>query len=210
MRRHLFEIKHKKYPKPPTSFEEITEIFKHDEVKKQFSMSKYDNKEKFYLDTILSFRRIHLHIYVLLSSKSQEAYIHLMKYLKSNVLDFKPNSIITDFETSLRNALKCVYPNVKLIGCWFHYTNAIRRKASRIPKFLRKLNRNKNAKALFSKFLFLPLLKPNNIVVAYHILQEETMGENYFTENTNESFFSPFIKYFNNQWIKKVSELKFL
>lgn len=140
-----------------------------------------------------------------MSHKSEAAYKHVLQYLQSNVIDLKPTSVITDYECSLRNALKSVYPTVKMVGCWFHYTNALRRKSTRIPGFTAKLNRDKKAKNLFSKFMYLPLLKPANIIEAYNILTKDAMDATFSNAiNKTESLFKPFINYFERQWMKKV------
>lgn len=120
-------------------------------------------------------------IYVLMSHKTEAAYVHVLQYLKANVLDLRPKTIITDFESSLRNAFKCVFPAVKMVGCWFHYTNALRRKASRIPGFISKLNRNREAKQLFSKFFNIQLLKPAQIKEAFNMLKADAMQNNFCT-----------------------------
>lgn len=141
-----------------------------------------------------------------MSHKIEEAYIHILQYIKSNVIDMNPKNVISDFECGIRNAFKYVYPEVKMIGCWFHYTNALRRKASKITGFISHLNRNKQAKSLYSKFVYLPLLKPSHITEAYHLLRKEAMDEKFISGQSRESFFIPFIKYFEHQWMKKVSE----
>jgi len=46
---------------------------------------------------------------------------------------------MTDFEKALKNALKCVFPNAKLGGCYFHYCKLIweaARKNGLTKKFL--------------------------------------------------------------------------
>ncbi|XP_037813343.1 uncharacterized protein LOC119604655 [Lucilia sericata] len=142
-------------------------------------------------------------IYVLMSKKSEEAYTHMLHYLKSNILDLQPNRVITDYENGLRNAIKKLYPTVKLVGCWFHYTQALRRKALKIPGFINELNKNNQAKVFFNKFLYLPLLKPNDITAAYQILKADAMDVKYIKGKMTESYFQPFIKYFDSYWMKK-------
>ncbi|XP_018796576.1 PREDICTED: uncharacterized protein LOC108973641 [Bactrocera latifrons] len=142
-------------------------------------------------------------IFILMSHKSESAYKNFLQYLQSNVIDLKPTSVITDFECSLRNAFKRVYPTVKTVECWFHYTNALRRKDTQIPKF----NRDKNAKNLFPKFMYLPLLKPANIIEAYSILKQDAMDVKFVNPSNNtENFFKLFINFFERQWMKKFRE----
>lgn len=91
-----------------------------------------------------------------------------------------------------------------MVGCWFHYTNALWRKALKIPGFINQLNKNNHAEVFFNKFLYLPLLKPNDITAAYQILKADAMDAKYVKENMSESYFQPFIKYFESYWMKKV------
>lgn len=141
-----------------------------------------------------------------MSNKTEEAYIHMLQYLKSNIFDLQPTKIVTDYEKSLRNAIKNIYPTVQMVGCWFHYTNALRRKASRIPGFITQLNKNNQAKLLFNKFLYLPLLKANDITAAFQILKTDAMAAKYVKGNTSKSYFEHFIKYFETYWMKKVNQ----
>lgn len=142
-----------------------------------------------------------------MSNKSEEAYKHVLQYIKSNILDLEPTKVISDYETGLRNAFKAIYPTAKLIGCWFHFTNALRRKASKISNFIKYLNKNKDAKNVFNKFFYLPLLKPKDLTQAYQIIKNESM-EDKFLQKNGENYFKHFINYFEAQWIKKVSKNK--
>lgn len=53
MRRHLIHIKQEKYPKNPMNFSEIIEVYKNKEIESKFTMSRYEENEKFYIDTIV-------------------------------------------------------------------------------------------------------------------------------------------------------------
>ena len=41
--------------------------------------------------------------------------------LKEKVFSTEGESIMTDFELAMRNALRTVYPNTALRTCWFHF-----------------------------------------------------------------------------------------
>lgn len=142
---------------------------------------------------------------MLLSRKSQAAYKHIFEYIKNNVVDFNPNSITTDYETALRNAIKIVYPQAKFVGCWFHFIQAVQRNSKSIPNFIRHIRRNEKSFRLYKKFLLLPLLKETDLLVGWKILQNEALLLN---ESTN--IFEKFIKYFERQWILKVKMKKYL
>uniref|UniRef100_A0A0K8W4R3 MULE transposase domain-containing protein n=2 Tax=Bactrocera latifrons TaxID=174628 RepID=A0A0K8W4R3_BACLA len=115
-------------------------------------------------------------IYILMSNKSLNAYIHVLQYIQSNIFDMKPTTFTTDFEYGLRKALSQIYPQTKLKTCWFHFTQAVRRNASKLPKFMSKLNKDNDAKKLFRKFLILPLLKPDDILIGYLNLNNQALS----------------------------------
>ncbi|KAJ6639458.1 hypothetical protein Bhyg_12203, partial [Pseudolycoriella hygida] len=62
--------------------------------------------------------------YVLLTRKTQAAYMHLFKQLQSK-WKLTPMTITTDYERGLRNALRMHYPSAELVGCWFQFIQAI-------------------------------------------------------------------------------------
>lgn len=130
-----------------------------------------------------------------MTKKSQAAYSHLFKTIEKT-WSLKPTSIATDFEKGLRNALKQQYPGVQLIGCWFHYTQALLRKAKKISGFLQFLKTNENAKKLYRKFKNLPLIREDKIILAFTMFKNEA--------KIFGARFTTFIKYFEDEWIKCV------
>jgi len=42
--------------------------------------------------------------------------------LPFNIFGWENVQIITDFETAMRNAVRRVLPECRLIGCWFHFS----------------------------------------------------------------------------------------
>jgi len=53
-----------------------------------------------------------------------------LKTLSTNhKLKFTPEVIMLDFEVGLRNALKEAFPDIKLSGCFFHFSKALWDKA---------------------------------------------------------------------------------
>lgn len=59
--------------------------------------------------------------YVLMESKTQEAYIKVLHRFKIIFSTVQPLVIITDYERGLRNAFSLTYPEAELKPCWFHY-----------------------------------------------------------------------------------------
>lgn len=103
------------------------------------------------------------------------------------------DSIMTDFEAAMRNALRELLPHTHIRGCWFHYC----RKASTLKDLLKSVNRNKQMGDLFRKFFYLPLLPADEIVNAFSELKTEV-------ENLKHDMFTEYTNYLNKQWILKV------
>jgi hypothetical protein len=66
-------------------------------------------------------------VYCLLSSKQESLYKQVFNKL-TELIDFNIKNIIIDFESGLKNALNFCFPNSKIYGCSFHYSQAVWRK----------------------------------------------------------------------------------
>lgn len=66
--------------------------------------------------------------YALMTSKSQDCYTALFKYIDEVVFHMQPDEIITDFEDGLRSAIRKQWPKIILRGCWYHYCVCICKK----------------------------------------------------------------------------------
>lgn len=89
--------------------------------------------------------------------------------------------------------MKSQYPDAELVGCWFHYSQAILRKAKKIRGFVQFLKSNETAKTLFRK---IKNLREDKIGFAITMFKSEAKRFG--------SRFTPFISYFEDEWIKKV------
>lgn len=133
-----------------------------------------------------------------MSRKTQKAYRHVFKYIKEKVLDMDGHSITTDFELAMRNPLAELYPAVIFILCWFHFTQAAKKRAAQTPQLQPYIRQNEEAKEIYYKLLSLPLLPPHSILEQFKILKVVALG------TKHRAVFEPFIKYYENQWMKKV------
>ena len=67
--------------------------------------------------------------YILLQSKTEWTYWDaLHEVLLSTDLKLDPANIHYDFEKGLINAIKDQFPNAKVVGCLFHFKQALYRK----------------------------------------------------------------------------------
>lgn len=133
-----------------------------------------------------------------MSKKTEVAYQNIFMYIEENIFQLKPDSFTTDYEIAMRNGIKSVYKNAVMVACWFHYTQALRRKCSKISDFFVNAATNETIDRIFHKFLSLPLLPPNKIKEAYSSLKLAAQCME------NREPFDQFLKYYENQWLRKV------
>jgi len=69
-------------------------------------------------------------MWAILDSKDEEAYYHLLRIIKdiisqSHSLLWNLSSVTLDFEQALLNAFRRVFPETHIIGCLFHFKQAL-------------------------------------------------------------------------------------
>lgn len=147
----------------------------------------------FFLQHIVPF------IYVLMSCKKQVCYEHLLAYIHDNIFDLDGASFTTDYELAMRNAIAKQYPNAVYRCCWFHFTQAVKRNASKIAGFVSMIRGNVLERELYYKKMCLPLLPACTIRAAFAELKEKGL------RIVNNVPFHRFLEYVERQWIEKVS-----
>lgn len=138
-----------------------------------------------------------------MSRKTRSCYGHLFSYIKENIFDMNCLSIATDFERAMWMPLKEMYPNVRFIKCWFHFTQAAKKRAQQTPQLIPYLRNPENSDALeiYYKLLSLPLLPASCIAEEFKILKIKARAK-------HRHVFDDFLSYYENQWIIKVSSRK--
>ena len=61
-------------------------------------------------------------VWVLMSHKYEDTYKAALKWIKENLfqnLEFE--SCMSDFEIAISNAVKAIFPGIKIYHCWFHF-----------------------------------------------------------------------------------------
>lgn len=130
-----------------------------------------------------------------MTNRTTEAYKSVFNYVHQNVLPLDSKAIITDFERALRNAIREVVPLTKMLGCWFHHCQALRRQVASISELFELIRDNKDARILYRKFQCLALLPASKIKISFDALAFEALSK--FPQ------FEKFVRYYDNQWIKK-------
>ena len=54
--------------------------------------------------------------------KSQDLYKDILENINVNIPLFHPSSSMSDWEPAARIAFRDRYPQMKVYGCWFHFT----------------------------------------------------------------------------------------
>lgn len=135
-------------------------------------------------------------VYIMMTRKTQKAYEHALRYVHENVFPLRCEAMITDYEIGMRKAVREVVPDIKQLGCWFHYAQAIRRKIASLSALFILVRTDEKIRNIYYKIICLALLPHDKIEKAFNELALEGL------QLTKE--FTPFVKYFQNQWLKRV------
>lgn len=138
----------------------------------------------------------------LAEGKAQSNYIALLKFVDENVMPLNCSMYMTDYERALRNAMAKVVPAAKQSSCWFHFTQAVKRNVMKLPHLIHLLRSNETAKQIYYELLCLPLLPKEYIVEEFEKLKSRA-------NDLNRRVFGAFIKYYENQWLIRVSFIFF-
>ncbi|CAF0897485.1 unnamed protein product [Rotaria sordida] len=142
-------------------------------------------------------------LYALLNDKKAHTYTLLFRALKSAAkemnMKFKPDRIISDFESGIVSTIKKELPNTIHQGCLFHLYQ-------RLTKKMKKFNlwsyyKNNDALHLFiKKVMAIVLLKPTLIDNAYELLANQYLKLKQLKQFRVQ--LRKFMLYFHQQWMK--------
>lgn len=143
--------------------------------------------------------------YVLTNRKTAECYTDIFEF-SNEKFNLEPKEIITDFELGLRKAIKSVWINANLRGCWFHFCSAIRKKAIILGMHSILYSKNANADAVLLKNMLMniPLLPPESIEEGYTIVKSKIL-ESLFADK-----FKELLAYFEGYWCEQVFRMHFI
>lgn len=136
-----------------------------------------------------------------MSRRTTEAYSTALEYLHQNLIPLVGNGIIIDFEKAMRSALHNLNTGINILGCWFHFCQALRRKMASVKLLFEIIRTDHTAKDIFRRIQCLALLPPDQIQPAFINLSREGLKH---SEN-----FSEFIDYFYDEWILRVKPQHF-
>lgn len=85
--------------------------------------------------------------YILMTNKTQISYEDVFKYINKNILQLQGvSSFTSDFEVAMRNGIKKLFPDSKRFTCYFHFCQAVKKRASQTDGFAKLIGENKRAK----------------------------------------------------------------
>lgn len=137
-------------------------------------------------------------VYALLPGKNQATYTRLFTLLSDKMndlgLQFSPTSALADFETAVHNSIRDVFPGITTKGCFFHFTQAVWRKAQ-ITGLQIPYREDDNVKKLIRRAAVLPLVPLDSIEdVWFQALEDRDEAD--LTEVTET-----FTDYVTEQWV---------
>ncbi|XP_074096696.1 uncharacterized protein LOC141525899 [Cotesia typhae] len=79
---------------------------------------------------------------ILMSNKEEECYTNVFSYIKKEFPTFKPQSYMSDFEKGLHNAIERNFPEIMPRHYYFHFAQALFRKAKKLGLISKKKKKN--------------------------------------------------------------------
>lgn len=140
--------------------------------------------------------------YAFLENKTELLYIRLLNVIRNflfeNGIDFNPRKVMIDFESAMYNALRRVFIDVEIIGCYFHFGQAIWRKlcALGLKRLYNTCTRFERAVSYISS---LPLVPLNSIDQAFIYIKS--------LFPTRDALVIEFFSYIEHTWINRENPL---
>ncbi|XP_050311003.1 uncharacterized protein LOC126746707 isoform X1 [Anthonomus grandis grandis] len=95
--------------------------------------------------------------HIFMERRTKILYDAVFAYLRENFPQFVNINVVTDYEVALVESLRNNFPNASLHGCFFHYCQAVLRKA-RTLGITRQIEGRPNGRVLLKKYYCLALL----------------------------------------------------
>ncbi|XP_022160472.1 uncharacterized protein LOC111026661 [Myzus persicae] len=133
-------------------------------------------------------------IYILMCSKNENSYSEVLNQINILKPNLQPNAIVIDFEQAFIKSFKELYTDVKIHGCFFHFTQCLWRKLQSCG-----LKNRYSTDAIFSheikKLSALAFVPVDNVIFAF----EELINSDYYVDNEEE--LRTVVDYFEDTWI---------
>lgn len=140
-------------------------------------------------------------VYVIMPDRVKQTYIELFEYLLDAIFCFDgiertPTTFMSDFERASRNAAVQVWEDIELIGCNFHFCQALRRKASSLPELAGQIRGQTTHHDILKMFMRLSLLPLERVDEGLNSIKL------FIIEQGVAAQFQRFQLYFQRFWMK--------
>lgn len=138
-------------------------------------------------------------IYTVMTNRLRSTYAELFEFLRDAVFfdkndeNLTPRTFMSDFERAARTAAEDTWPGIDLVGCNFHFCQALQRKASTLKELSTTNGVHRTAIIMFMRLSLLPADRVNEGLAV--------LGK-WLKEKGAASAFINFQVYFNRVWMK--------
>ncbi|XP_063222324.1 uncharacterized protein LOC134530933 isoform X2 [Bacillus rossius redtenbacheri] len=149
----------------------------------------------------------------LMCFRTESAYVAVLQHLKEAISQWNVRRIIMDFEIALRRAVRVVYAESRIGGCWFHYCQAVWRQVNR-RGLVGESRRNPNIKLAIKMIMALPHLPAqrgqayDNSTPAVNVL-DGLRAIREFVQEANILQINSVLDYFQRFWLGRVGAENF-
>ena len=133
----------------------------------------------------------------MLTYKSEAIYSATLLRIKELAPQMNPSSAMGNWEPASRNAIKTVYPNIGLYGCWFPHNQAIWIKVAKLGLLFTLFHANTSFKKFIKSIKIFPLLPSEHIVPMFDFVNSTFVS---FTHTENFRI-EKFKQYYKRQWL---------
>lgn len=157
-------------------------------------------KDKFYQLYILFFTKDSYFFpgaCILLTGKKREIYDAMWDSLLTLIPGFSPINGIADFEIAARSSAHSRLERLKIVGCWFHYAQAVFKNLIKLGLSKLYAIRGSAFRTWAKKIMAIPLLRADFIHQAFDDLLEEAVP---MPSRTDARNFLRFKQYIRRQW----------
>ena len=111
-------------------------------------------------------------VYALLSSRTEEAYQHLLQEILTLKEGLNPDSIMVDFELAAIRAFQNTFPTATITGCMFHFGQCVWRKLQ-AEGFSERYRNEPDFALLVKRLLALAFVPPQDVIDLFEHLIED-------------------------------------
>ena len=134
-------------------------------------------------------------IFCLMTGKEGQLYTAVLDRISSLIPQFQPKLCMSDWEPAPRNSMKEEYPNVKIYGCWFHFTQCIWTKTQKLG-LVKSFREHQQLATYIRHLMAIPFLPACHILSTFTFLESPTT-----LPAAEEIKLEKLKKYFRKRWI---------